>query len=112
MYSFNMLSLFQYYSLLSSAFIIGLVFVQIIEMRDICKSSQSKERIRDRPWCLSSVGRMRLSTPRMVAKAARGKRTLSAQGHCIYPSSAPPHTQTTFHDTKTRSHSTACASIL
>ncbi len=32
----------QYYSLLSSAFIIGLVFVQIIEMRDICKE-QSKQ---------------------------------------------------------------------
>jgi hypothetical protein len=43
MYSFNMLSLFQYYSLLSSAFIIGLVFVQIIEMRDICKQSKQGE---------------------------------------------------------------------
>jgi len=37
---------------------------------------------------------------------------LWAQGHCTYLSSAPPHIQTTFHDAKTRSHSTTCASTL
>ncbi|WP_374502520.1 cadherin-like domain-containing protein [Zoogloea sp.] len=35
-----------------------------------------------------------------------------SQGHCTYLSSAPPHIQTTFHDAKTRSHSTTCASTL
>ncbi|WP_374494879.1 phage integrase N-terminal SAM-like domain-containing protein [Zoogloea sp.] len=35
-----------------------------------------------------------------------------SQGHCTYLSSELPHTQTTSIDTKTRSHSTACASTL
>ncbi len=40
------------------------------------------------------------------------ERQILYQGHCTYLSSAPPHIQTTFHDAKTRSHSTACASTL
>lgn len=40
------------------------------------------------------------------------EQTLGTQGHCTYLSSAPPHIQTTFHDAKTRSHSTTCASTL